>query len=147
MGLIARALAKNSLNLVCAVRGHDVALQPQYDAIRAFARTGERDPDEFVSMPESNGEGRKQDPELPFLCRPGHHTGVLFSAHGAVWAAWSFFGLSFVLVRLGPDEEPWPPFPFVVDFDYTAKTWWLWDESNPTELFRRCNLGPNETAS
>jgi HNH endonuclease len=125
VGSVARSLAKVALNFLCSLFGTDVALQPEFDPLRSFARYDEGSFMDFVSLaildePQRKAANPFSDPERHALVLVQVPDGSMYRLGVQV----VLHGKSVAIVRMSKTATPLLPLGTwrVTYFDHVRKT-------------------------
>jgi hypothetical protein len=135
---IARAVAKASLNFVCAALGTDVARLAAFDALRDFVGAGSGDG--FVRL--LFGDEAQQAATNPgFVSRTGMHTMMFCGLTDPAVVSISLYGRPFAVVRVSPTRVPVAT--TVGLFDYKSGTHQVFNaERQPLEFLKLFGIAP-----
>jgi len=118
-GLIERAVAKSSLNFVCAALGSDMAHLPVFDALCDFVRSGNGEKCVRILLRDEAESARKNS---GFLCKPGHHTMLFCGGIEPPVVTVSLYARPFAIVSVATARFMSPVNNVVALFDYKNKT-------------------------
>jgi DNA-binding transcriptional ArsR family regulator len=116
---IERAVAKSSLNFVCAALGADIARLPVFDAVRDFVRDAKG---QGYVRPLLGDEAESARSNPGFLCKPGHHAMLFCGGIEPPVVAVSLYARPFAIVRVATARFTSPASNVVALFDYKNKT-------------------------
>jgi hypothetical protein len=117
--VVSSAVAKSSLNFVCAALGSDIARLPVFNAVRDFVRGGKDEGCVHILLGDEAESARK----IPgFLCKPGHHANLFCGGTEPPVGSVSLYARPFAIVRIATARFTSPTSNVVALFDYKNTT-------------------------